>query len=93
MSVRLSDELQKRHSKRSVRVKKGDKVKIMKGQFKGKSGNVESVDSKTVKVYVAGIEFQKKDGTKIKYPISPSNIMITELSLTDKKRQESLKRK
>jgi large subunit ribosomal protein L24 len=90
--VHLSKELAKKFGRRSIRIKKGDRIKIIKGQFKGKSGKVESVDTRNIKIYIEGIEFQKKDGTKTKYPISPSNTMITELELKDKKRQEKLKK-
>lgn len=93
LQAHLSDQLSKKYSKRTIRVRKGDRVKVMKGQFKEKSGKVEKVMTKKSKVYIDGIEIQKKDGTKTKYPISPSNIMITELDLNDKKRQEILKRK
>lgn len=93
LQAHLSDQLSKKHGKRAIRVIKGDKIKVMKGQFKDKTGKVEKVVTKLGKVYIEGIEMQKKDGTKTKYPISPSNIMITELNLNDKKRQEILKRK
>jgi large subunit ribosomal protein L24 len=93
LGAHLSDELAKKYGKRAARVRKGDKVKIMIGQFKGKLGKVEKVDSKKGKVYVEGAEIQKKDGTKTKYPITASNVMIIELSLDDKNRQEILKRK
>ena len=93
LQAHLSAQLSKKHSKRTIRVRKGDRVKVMKGQFKEKSGKIEDVFTKKGKVYIAGVEIQKKDGTKTKYPISPSNIMITELNLNDKKRQEKLKRK
>jgi len=93
LNAHLSVALKKKHGKRAIRVIKGDKVKLMKGQFKDKSGKIEKVMTKLGKVYIEGIEMQKKDGTKTKYPISPNNIMITELNLNDKKRQEKLKRK
>jgi len=93
LKAHLSDELSKKHSKRTARVRTGDRVRIMTGQFKGKSGKVESIYSKKGKVLVEGIEFQKKEGSKIKYPIAVSNVMITDLNLSDKRRQESLKRK
>lgn len=89
----LSHELRKKHNKRAVRIVKGDKVKVMSGQFKGKSGKVEDVNMKNSKVIISGIDFQKQDGTKIRMPVNASNVMITELNLSDKKRQEILKRK
>ena len=93
MKVHLSKELSKKFSKRTARVVKGDKVKVMTGQFKGKSGKVEEVNMKNYKIFVAGIETQKTDGTKVRIQIAVSNLMITELNLSDKKRQEILKRK
>ena len=89
----LSDELKKKHNKNNLRVIKGDRVKILRGQFKGKSGKVENVNIKTKKLYIENIELQKKDGTKTQYPIHHSNVMITELNLKDKKRSEIIKRK
>ncbi len=82
----LSDDLTKKLGKRSSRVVVGDKVTVMTGQFKTKSGKVEKVDIKKAKVYIAGVELSKKDGSKAKYPIAASNVMITELK-DDKKRQ------
>ena len=86
LSSHLSKELRTKHKKRSIIVRKGDKVKIMRGQYKGKTGTVERVDIKKSKVFVNGIESVKKDGTKIFYPFNASNIMITELTTEDKKR-------
>ena len=88
----LSEELSKKFGKRAVRVRKGDKVKIMTGQFKGKSGKIDEVDTREARVYISGIEIQKKDGTKTRYPVTISNLTVTEL-FEDKKRLESLKRK
>ena len=92
-NAHLSDELSKKYSIRALRLRKGDRVKIMKGQFKGKTGKVEGIDSANIRVYVEGLEVQKKDGTKVKFSVHPSNLMITELNLSDKKRQDIIKRK
>ncbi|MEK6835561.1 MAG: 60S ribosomal protein L26, partial [Nanoarchaeota archaeon] len=35
----------------------------------------------------------KLDGSKVYYPLHPSNLMITELNLNDKKRKAKLERK
>ena len=85
LASHVSKELRQKYKRRSLRVKKGDKVKIMRGNFKGKIGKVERVDIKATKVYVLGIEVAKKDGSKSLYPIHPSNLLIQELVL-DKKR-------
>ena len=93
MNVHLSEELSKKLGKRSVRIRKEDKVKVVKGQFKGKTGKVERLDMKKARAYIAGVDYQKKDGTKIKYPVAVANLMIIDLDTADKKRQESMKRK
>ncbi|MFH0874337.1 MAG: 50S ribosomal protein L24 [archaeon] len=93
ISSHLSKELSEKHKKRSCRVKKGDKVKILRGQFKGKSGKIERINMKHEKIYINGIDLAKKDGSKVFYGVHPSNLLITELNLDDKKRVESLKRK
>ncbi len=81
----LSKELRLKLKQRSLRVRKGDKVKVMRGQHKGKTGTVDRINTKRMKVYITGVEFIKKDGSKAMYPIQPSNLMIQELQ-TDKRR-------
>lgn len=91
--VHLSKELRKKYGKRNAGLRKGDKVKIVRGQFKKHTGNVERVDLKGIRVYVSGAEVTKKDGNKAMYPIDPSNMIITELNLDDKMRQRIIGRK
>jgi large subunit ribosomal protein L24 len=86
LSAHLSKELRQKYSMRSITLRKGDKVKIMRGSFSGKSGKIDRLDLKKTKAYIAGIEVVKKDGTKILRPLHPSKLMITELNLDDKKR-------
>ena len=86
MSANLSTELRKEVSKRNIPVRKNDKVKIMRGKFKNKIAKVEKVLRKDYKLLLEGIMIEKKDGTKIKFPIHYSNVQIIELDLTDKKR-------
>jgi large subunit ribosomal protein L24 len=89
----LSKELRGKYKKRSIVIRKGDAVKVLRGQFKKKTGKVDRVDIKKSKVHITGIEVTKKDGTKALYPIHPSNLIITDLNLDDKKRKKSLERK
>ena len=89
----LSKDLREKYGKRNANVRKGDKVKIMRGQFKKHEGKVERLDLKKSLVFVSGVEITKKDGTKKLLPSNPSNLMITELNLDDKTRQQSLERK
>lgn len=90
MSSTLSKELRKKHGKRSIRARKGDEVKVMRGKFKGKQGKVDIVNLSKMKVSIEGIQNSKKDGTKVNMWFHPSNLMIVSLNLDDQKR---LKRK
>ena len=89
----LSKELIKKYKRRSMAIRKGDKVRIARGSYKNHVGKIERVDLKRLKAYVEGIEITKKDGTKTTHPIDPSNLIITELILDDKKRHKILERK
>ena len=93
VSTHLSKDLRKKYKKRNVNLRKGDSVKVMRGQFKNKSGKVDEVDVKKTSVYVDGIETVKRDGTKSRYPIHPSNLIITEVNLEDKMRNKIIVRK
>ncbi len=88
----LSKDLRKKYGRRNIRLRKGDKVKIMRGQFKKINGKVIRVDTRRQKIYIEGADFIKKDGSKVQYPLHPSNLMITELELEDKKRKKALER-
>ena len=89
----LSKELRKKYNKRNIGLKKGDTVKIARGQFKKHIGKVDRIDLKKTRVYVSGVEITKKDGTKTTYPIHPSNLIITEMNIDDKMRQKIIGRK
>ncbi|MBL7147389.1 MAG: 50S ribosomal protein L24 [Nanoarchaeota archaeon] len=93
LSAHLSKDLIKKYKKRNIPLRKGDKVKIIRGQFKKKEGKIEKALLKKSKVYIENIQVTKRDGTKTYYPINPSNVIITELNLTDKKRKKILERK
>jgi large subunit ribosomal protein L24 len=92
LSATLSKELRTKYKTRNIPIRKGDKVKVMRGSNKGKTGEVIRVDKKKVKVFVQGVERTKPDGSKTYLPIDPSNLMITELKLDDKYRIKILER-
>lgn len=92
MSAHLSEELIKKYKRRNFPVKKGDRVIIMRGQFKGTLGQITKVNLRKLRIYVEGVELKKKDGTKALYPIHPSNVKIKELDLEDKMRKQAIER-
>lgn len=86
LSAPLSKDLKKKYDVNSVRVRSGDTVTVLRGQFKGKSGAVDRVDVSREKIYVVGVETIKKDGAKSLYPIHASNVVVTAVVSDDKKR-------
>lgn len=93
LNCHLSSELKKKHNKRSVRVRVGDKVKVLRGSYKGEEQKVERVNTNKLKVYLEKITKSKIDGSKASIGFSPSNLMIISLNLDDKKRAQKLKGK
>lgn len=82
----LSKELKASLKRRSLRVRKGDKVKVLRGQFKGRTGTVERVNTKEMKIFITGVELAKKEGQKALYPVHPSKLLIQTIDTTDKRR-------
>ncbi len=93
MHVHLSADLRKKYECRAIQVRSGDKIKVIRGSFRKREGKVERIDLKREHVFVSGIEIIKKDGTKLIVALVPSNLMIIELDLSDKKRKEKLEQK
>ena len=91
LSSRLDKELRKKYNIRNIPLRKGDTVMIMKGKFKKKKGKVTGINTKRMHVEVEGIQMKKQDGSKTNVLLRPSNLMITELNIEDKKRREGLK--
>ncbi len=93
MKSHLSKDLQKKYNRRNLGVRKGDQVKVMRGELKNHSGEVMRVDLKKYKIYVDGVNIKKADGTEVPRALDPSNVMITSLFLEDKERRDVLERK
>ncbi len=91
LSAHLSKELRKETGKRSLMVKKGDKIKIMRGQHKKKEGKILQVDHKKAKIFIEKITRKKADGTEKLIPFKASNLVLLELERKDDKRLKRAK--
>jgi len=91
MGATLDKELRKKYGMRSIEVRKGDEVKVMRGKFKGKQGKVGSVDIKHTRLQIDGIQRSKAGGEKLITWFHPSNIKIIILDTSDKKRMKRSK--
>lgn len=92
VSAGLSKELRKDYGIRSLPVRKGDTVKVISGGYKGKSGKVTKVSLAKVVLYIEGVDQTRADGTKALYPVHPSNVQITKLDTSDKKRVSKIEK-
>lgn len=95
VSINLSKELRKKVGKRNLPAKKGDKVKVFKGKFKGKTGKILIVNLKTSRIVVEELQVKKMDGSKASVKMRPSNLQIIELAdrrLKSKEKSEEKKK-
>ncbi len=78
---------------RSMPVRKGDRVLIVRGEGRSKSATrVAKVDRKARKIYVEGFTYFKSDGTELQRPIDPSNLVIINPDWSDIYRRKLLTR-
>lgn len=86
LCAHLSKELRGRIGTRSLRVRKGDTVLVMRGNYRKKSGIVATVNTGNETIFIEGIDVIRKNGTKSFVPIRISNVMITKLIESDPRR-------
>ncbi|RLI08697.1 50S ribosomal protein L24 [Candidatus Bathyarchaeota archaeon] len=93
LSAPLSPELRAEYGTRSLPVRKGDTVVVLKGDWKMKEGKVTRVDTKRMRIYIEGLTRERMDGSTVPIPIRPWNVMITKLDLSDPWRKRILERR
>jgi large subunit ribosomal protein L24 len=92
LSAHLSRELRGKYKTRSLPVRKGDKVRIIQGDFKKHEGDVLEVDTKRRRIQIQGATTTKADGTQVNRPLAPSNVVLIKLA-SDKERDKVLERR
>ncbi|MDP2666751.1 MAG: 50S ribosomal protein L24 [Candidatus Diapherotrites archaeon] len=92
MAAPLSKELRQKHKTRALPLRVGDTVKVARGDYKGKTGNVTQVDSKRNKVFLQGFTHKKTDGKEAFVGFKPSNLLVTGMDGKDKRRLSHAKR-
>ncbi len=91
MSAHLSDELLKEYSTlRSITVRKGDTVKVVRGAFKGQVAKVIKVFPRRGMITIEEATMNKADNKKVARMFRPSKVIITKLDLSDPWRREKL---
>ena len=86
----LSNNLKKQYNTKSLRIVKGDSVKIMRGEYKGVEGKVEKLNTLKGRLSIEGVQREKIKGGQVKVQIHASNVRITSLHLDDKYRKNKI---
>ncbi len=87
LKCRLDEFLQEEYGLRSLVVKKGDTVRIMRGQFRDTEGKVSGVSYKKARVFLDNATITKADGKEASVPVHPSNLMLVKLELNDERKK------
>jgi large subunit ribosomal protein L24 len=95
MSAHLEPKLIEKYNIRSLPVRKGDTIKIVRGdkKIKGFEGKVIEVDLKSCKIAIEGVTSVKADRKEVQRYIHPSNVIITKLDLSDPLRRKRIEKK
>jgi large subunit ribosomal protein L24 len=87
LKCRLDEFLREEYAMRSMVPKKGDLVRIMRGQFRDTEGKISSVDYRSIRVYVESATLTKADGKETPIPMHPSNLMLVKLEMNDDRKK------
>ncbi len=93
MAAPLSPELRSSKGVKNLPVRKGDTVRVVRGDHIGFEGKVSRVDLKNYRIFLEGLTREKVDGTNIFVSVHPSKVMIKNLKLDDKWRKAIVERK
>lgn len=85
LSANLARPLRTLHAMRSLPLRVGDEVKVLRGQFKGTAAKVENINLTRLQVQLEKVTVTKADGTTTPFLFSPSNVQITKIT-TDARR-------
>ena len=80
VAAHLDRALMKEYKKRSMTVRTGDEVMIMRGEYAKKTGKVARIDLKKLKLEIDGIKRKKVSGQDVSVLVDPSNVKIIKLA-------------
>lgn len=90
LNAHLSKELRTKYGKRSMTVKKGDEVSVMRGSFAKKKAKITIVDYKRGRIVLEGITRTKKDGSKSPVYFKAHALSLISVGTDDKKRMKHI---
>lgn len=92
LGANLSKNLREQQHKRSIRVVKGDTVKILRGEYVGIEGKVEKVNTQRSTLSIEGVQREKIRGGNVKVQIHASNVQIISLNSDDQFRMKGIQK-
>ncbi|EQD36721.1 60S ribosomal protein L26 [mine drainage metagenome] len=90
MTVPLSRELRARFHRRSIPLRKGDTVRVMRGSFIGREERVQKVDRRGYTVTLEHVTLKSGEEKLKPLPIRTNHLLLLRLNLADAWRREAL---
>jgi len=86
LASHLDKKLAKQLEKRSIPIRKGDTMKVMRGGMKGKTGKITGVNYGKGIVFIENVMRKKANGEEVQVPLKASNLLVVDLDKSDSKR-------
>jgi large subunit ribosomal protein L24 len=86
----LSSDLKAKYATNTVRLRPGDSVKLVRGEYAGVEGKVVKVFPNQGRITVEGVTREKIAGGTTPLRIHCSNVVVNSLNLDDKFRRQKL---
>jgi large subunit ribosomal protein L24 len=86
----LSTDLKAKYGRNSIRIRPGDGVKLIRGEYAGVEGKIQKVFSDEGRVTVEGVTREKIAGGNTPLHIQTTLLVVTSLNLDDKLRRQKL---
>ena len=86
----LSSDLKSKYGTNSVRLRTGDSVKLVRGEYAGVEGKIQKVYPKEGRITVEGVTREKIAGGTTPLRIHASNVVVTSVNLDDKFRRQKI---
>jgi large subunit ribosomal protein L24 len=67
--------------------KLGDLARIVRGEYRETEGKIIRVDYRHALIYVDSASTTKADGTEVKVPVHPSNLLLVKLEIDDDRKR------
>lgn len=87
MSSKLEKNLREINKLKTIPLRKGDEVKILRGDNKGKIGKIVQLSRKENFIFINTVTYKKTKGDENYLPIHPSNVEILNLILTPERKK------